>query len=61
MSTEPETTDPPETPPPLFRGFRARLNKTRRGPFLALIWLILGTVILVSAILLIGIACKSVQ
>jgi hypothetical protein len=59
MSSEPETPDPPESSPPLFRGFRDRLNKTGRGPFLAFVWLLLGTGLFVSVILFLGLACKT--
>lgn len=59
MSSEPETPDPPESSPPLFRGFRDRLNKTRRGPFLAVLWLLLGTGFIVTAVLFLGLACKT--
>ena len=59
MSSEPETTDPPETSPPLFRAFRDRQNRARRGPFLACLWLLVGTCLIVTAVLFVGMACKN--
>jgi len=54
-----ETTDPPESSPPLFRGFRDRLRRGRRGPILAWLWLVLCVGGVAAAVLLVGLACKS--
>jgi hypothetical protein len=54
-----ETTDPPESSPPLFRGFRDRLRRARRGPLLAWVLLLCGIGVVVAGVLFVGLACKS--
>jgi len=62
MSSEPPVNeDPTESPPKLFTGFRDRLDRIRRGPLGTFVWLLLGTSLIVSAILFVGMACKSMR
>lgn len=48
-TTTPQATSAPASP--LFRGFRDRIRRARRGPRLALLWAVL------TAALMIGAAC----
>ncbi len=45
----------------LFRGFRERLQRATRGPFLACLWLLLSIGLIVVTVLFFGLACKSPQ